>query len=88
MTQYKDKESKLTSGQDYYLDESGLMVLTAKFLLKRGFCCGSGCKHCPYEESTLINPYIPRELQIPQQESLDQINENSLSEYSDFYEDE
>ena len=33
---------------DYYFNENGLMVFTAKYHLKRGFCCGSGCKHCPY----------------------------------------
>nr|WP_295128108.1 DUF5522 domain-containing protein [uncultured Chitinophaga sp.] len=25
------------------------MVLTAKFHLDRGRCCGNGCKHCPYD---------------------------------------
>ena len=34
-------------GVDYYF-ENGLMVLTAEFLHKRGYCCGSGCRHCPY----------------------------------------
>ena len=34
-------------GVDYYF-ENGLMVLTAEFLRKRGYCCGSGCRHCPY----------------------------------------
>ena len=32
---------------DYYF-ENGLMVLTSAYLLKRGFCCKSGCRHCPY----------------------------------------
>ncbi len=26
------------------------MVFTAHFLLKRGYCCNSGCRHCPYKE--------------------------------------
>jgi len=26
------------------------MVLTARFLLRRGYCCQSGCRHCPYQE--------------------------------------
>ena len=34
---------------DYYL-EDGLFVFTAKFLLRRGYCCESGCRHCPYEK--------------------------------------
>ncbi|HQF42601.1 MAG TPA: DUF5522 domain-containing protein [Ignavibacteriaceae bacterium] len=36
---------------DIYIDpETGFAVLTAEFLLKRGYCCGSGCRHCPYNE--------------------------------------
>jgi hypothetical protein len=36
---------------DIYIDpETGFAVLTAEFLLKRGYCCGSGCRHCPYDE--------------------------------------
>ena len=33
---------------DFYR-ENGLLVSTAAFHLKRGVCCGSGCRHCPYE---------------------------------------
>ncbi|MFM8633632.1 MAG: DUF5522 domain-containing protein [Planctomycetia bacterium] len=33
---------------DFYL-ENGLLVFTAAHHLKRGYCCGSGCRHCPYE---------------------------------------
>lgn len=29
--------------------EAGLLVSTAAYHLKRGHCCGSGCRHCPYE---------------------------------------
>lgn len=29
--------------------ENGLVVYTAAYHLKRGSCCGSGCRHCPYE---------------------------------------
>lgn len=36
---------------DIYIDpETGFAVLTAEFLLKRGYCCGSSCRHCPYDE--------------------------------------
>jgi hypothetical protein len=37
----------LVEGEDYYL-ENGNWVFTAKYLLARGFCCRSGCRHCPY----------------------------------------
>jgi hypothetical protein len=44
----KDRETpKLTEGEDYYF-ENGMMVLTARFLEKRGYCCENGCRHCPY----------------------------------------
>jgi hypothetical protein len=33
---------------DYYFNEQGLMVFTEKYHLKRGYCCKSGCRHCPY----------------------------------------
>jgi hypothetical protein len=36
-------------GADTYVDPgSGLTVLTAGYLARRGYCCGSGCRHCPY----------------------------------------
>jgi hypothetical protein len=37
----------LIEGQDYYL-ENGLYVFTERYLLNRGYCCQSGCRHCPY----------------------------------------
>lgn len=44
------KETRpLAEGVDYYF-EDGLMVLTRRFLLDRGFCCGNGCRHCPYDD--------------------------------------
>jgi hypothetical protein len=33
---------------DYYFDADGLMVFTAAYHLRRGHCCGSDCRHCPY----------------------------------------
>jgi hypothetical protein len=35
-------------GKDYYL-ENGAIVLTERYHKKRGTCCGSGCRHCPFE---------------------------------------
>ena len=40
--------NQLIEGIDYYL-EGGRWVLTEWFLLKRGYCCGSECRHCPYD---------------------------------------
>jgi len=33
---------------DYYLTPEGYKVFTEKYLLKRGYCCQNGCRHCPY----------------------------------------
>jgi hypothetical protein len=39
----------LQSRADSYVDPAtGLTVLTAGFLARRGYCCDSGCRHCPY----------------------------------------
>lgn len=38
---------KLQEGTHYYF-EAGRMVLTARYLQERGYCCGNGCRHCPY----------------------------------------
>jgi len=32
----------------YYFNEQGLLVFTEKYHKERGYCCKSGCKHCPY----------------------------------------
>lgn len=37
----------LKEGQDYLL-ENGAMVFTASYLKRRGYCCGNGCRNCPY----------------------------------------
>jgi hypothetical protein len=44
------KSELLKEGEDFYFNEDGLMVLTAKYLLARGYCCGNQCKHCPYKD--------------------------------------
>ena len=33
---------------DYYFSEEGYLVFTAQYHLKRGYCCGNACRHCPY----------------------------------------
>lgn len=33
---------------DYYMSDGGYIVFTEKYLLKRGYCCKSSCRHCPY----------------------------------------
>jgi len=35
-------------GEDFYW-EGSFIVFTRLYHLKRGYCCGSGCRHCPYD---------------------------------------
>jgi hypothetical protein len=37
----------LIEGIDFYY-EGPYIVFTEKFLRDRGYCCESGCRHCPY----------------------------------------
>jgi hypothetical protein len=39
---------KLREGVDYYID-NGRLVWTEAYLKKRGMCCKSGCRHCPWK---------------------------------------
>ena len=38
---------ELVEGEDFYY-EGPYLVFTAAYLKKRGYCCESGCRHCPY----------------------------------------
>lgn len=40
-------DSKTLSG-DFYFDPGGRLVFTAEYHLRRGYCCGNDCRHCPY----------------------------------------
>ena len=44
----RHKEAILNKSDVYIDPETGYTVLTAEFLLRRGYCCESGCRHCPY----------------------------------------
>jgi hypothetical protein len=39
--------NQLKDGDDFYM-ENGFRVMTEGFLKRRGYCCGNGCRHCPY----------------------------------------
>lgn len=40
--------NKLVEDEDFYFSPEGFKVFTPNYLLKRGYCCKSGCRHCPY----------------------------------------
>ena len=46
---YVQEITKKSPEPDFYKNENGNIVMTESYHIKRGSCCGSGCKHCPYE---------------------------------------
>ncbi len=47
----EEKENEVADNEkkniDFYV-EDGNLVFTETYLKKRGYCCESGCRHCPY----------------------------------------
>lgn len=44
-------DEAVANGDDGYLDPTtGLFVFTDAYLLAKGPCCESRCRHCPYRE--------------------------------------
>lgn len=48
-TAVAEENQTFVEGVDFYF-EDGLMVLTRRYLLNRGYCCENRCRHCPYRE--------------------------------------
>jgi hypothetical protein len=46
--------------EDYYLSDEGFIVFKESYHLKRGYCCKSGCKHCPYGFDKKTGKFIPK----------------------------
>ena len=42
-------KKKLIEGEDFYYNEMGYIVLTSRYHLEKGTCCGNGCLNCPYD---------------------------------------
>ena len=49
-------KNNLIEGTDFYYNEKGYIVLTEKYHLKRGYCCGNDCSHCPYDHINVPEP--------------------------------
>jgi hypothetical protein len=49
-------KKKLEEGIDFYYNQKGYIVLTEKFHLEKGSCCGNGCLHCPYDYINVPEP--------------------------------
>lgn len=46
---------KLKEQEDYYWTDQGFKVFTEYYHLKRGYCCESACRHCPYRYDPKTN---------------------------------
>lgn len=46
---------------DFYSNEEGYRVFTEQYHLKRGYCCRSGCKHCPYHYDKKTDSFLKKE---------------------------
>jgi hypothetical protein len=47
---------ELKVDEDYYLTPDGLLVFTEKYHLDKGYCCGNGCRHCPFDFENVPEP--------------------------------
>ena len=48
--QQRAHDAAVRRGDDHYTDPStGARVFTELFHRRRGVCCGSRCRHCPYD---------------------------------------
>ncbi|MCH7525687.1 MAG: hypothetical protein IIC74_12030 [Bacteroidetes bacterium] len=43
---------------DFYLTPEGYRCFTEQYHLKRGYCCESNCRHCPYGYDKNTNTVI------------------------------
>ena len=47
---------ELIEGLHYYFNEEGYIVLTEQYHFEKGYCCGNGCKHCPFRYENVPEP--------------------------------
>lgn len=53
----------LVEGEDYILNEKGLMVFTKQYHLKRGYCCKNLCLNCPWDFAASLRRSDPAKKQ-------------------------
>jgi hypothetical protein len=49
-------QPEFIEGIHFYINKDGNIVLTEKFHVEKGFCCGMGCLHCPYNYENVPEP--------------------------------
>jgi hypothetical protein len=50
------KDDNFIEGIHFYYNENNYIVFTEKYHLQRGYCCGNGCRHCPYNYENVDKP--------------------------------
>ena len=60
-------KKQLVEGIDFYYNPDGWMVLTERYHLEKGSCCGNGCLHCPYD---YINVKEPERTSLREQKAI------------------
>ncbi len=59
-SQASNERPPLVEGEDFYR-EGAYVVFTARYHLRRGYCCESGCRHCPYRDSSEGEDVVEKE---------------------------
>lgn len=49
-------DDNFIEGIHFYYNENNFLVFTEKYHLQRGYCCGNGCMHCPYNYENVSQP--------------------------------
>ena len=58
------KETSVNYSNEYFYFEGNKKVMKEEYHNKRGSCCGSGCRHCPYSPPhQRLNKQLREELQ-------------------------
>lgn len=52
----KSSDDNFIEGIHFYYNENNFLVFTEKYHLQRGYCCGNGCRHCPYNYENVTGP--------------------------------
>jgi hypothetical protein len=56
-------------GEDFYR-EGAYVVFTAAYHLRRGYCCESGCRHCPYRGGAEDASGVEKKTELKDERSL------------------
>jgi 2-iminoacetate synthase ThiH len=65
--------NKTQHGIDYYM-EGERVIFTSFFHIKRGQCCGNGCRHCPYTPKHTKGKITLQEEHLATEQKLDNFN--------------